>query len=160
MLSSAIGDRMQLLTQSLAAFVALLFATSGNAQAPPDFTGHWRIETDSGVQRQLDLEQKGNTLRVKTTVINSKGTRHLEVSYHIGGPETVYKGLDGDEFRSSVHWDATALVFDTVEHEDGRDLPETTTWTLSEDRNRLQVRRQTNKSGKTTDSLNTFVRRP
>jgi hypothetical protein len=55
-------------------------------------------------------------------------------------PGDLYKGLDGDEFHSSAHWNGSALVFDTVEHEGGRQIPETTVWILSEDRNNLQVK--------------------
>jgi hypothetical protein len=66
-------------------------------------------------------------------------SRHLEVAWRIGGPETVYKGLDGDEFHSSVHWHGNALVFDTVEHEGGKEIPKTTVWALSKDRNSFQV---------------------
>jgi hypothetical protein len=151
-------SRMQGLTRSVGAFVTLLFAISANGQTPPDFTGHWRRQTNAGEQRQLDIEQKGNALRVETTVTNSKGTRRLEVTYQIGGPETVYKGLDGDEFHSRAHWDGSVLVFDTVEHERGRRIPEITVWTLSEDRNSIQLKRQSTKSGK--DSSVTYVRQP
>lgn len=66
------------------------------------------------MQRRLDIEQNGKTLYVKTTVMNSKGTRRVEVKYRIGGLETVYRGLDGDGFHSSVHWIAGGLLFDTV----------------------------------------------
>jgi hypothetical protein len=133
-------------TLAQGALIALLVAISGHGQTRPDFTGHWRQTTDFGAQRQLDVEQNGNTLRVKTTVTNSKGSRHLEVRYQIGGPETTYKGLDGDEFHASVHCNGSALVFDTVEHEGGRQIPETTVWILSEDRNNLQVKRQSTRS--------------
>ena len=61
---------------------------------------------------------------MKTIITNSRGTRSLEVSYEIGGPGTTYKGLDGDEFRSSVRWDGSALFFDTIEHEGESDIPQ------------------------------------
>jgi len=150
--------RTQLLDGSVHAIIAFLFAISINGQTPPDFTGHWLQQTNAGQQRQLDIEQNGKTLRVKTALTNSKGTRQLEVTYQIGGPETVYRGLDGDEFHSRSHWDGSALVFDTVEHEGGRRIPETTVWTLSEDRNSIHVKRQSAKYGK--DSFVTYVRQP
>lgn len=151
---------MQFSAQNVGALIVLSLALSGNGQTPPDFTGHWRQQSDSGVQRRLDIEQNGKTLYVKTTVTNSKGTRQVQVKYKIGGPETVYRGFDGDEFHSSVHWIAGGLLFDTVEHEDGREIPETTVWTLSEDRNNLQVKRESAESGKTKDVLSTYVRQP
>jgi hypothetical protein len=137
--------------------LALLAGISASGQVPPDFTGHWGQNTASGVQRQLDIEQNGLTLRVKTTVTNSKGSRQLEVTWRIGGPETVYKGLDGDEFHSSVHWDGNSLVFETVESEGGNKIPETTVWTLSEDRKSFQVKRRSEGKG---ESFTTYVRQP
>lgn len=151
---------MRLSAHTVLVWTALLSAVAANGQTPPDFTGRWLQQTDAGVQRQLDVEQNGRSLVVKTTVTNSKGNRSLEVKYQIGGPATTYTGLDGDEFRSSVHWDGSALVFDTIEHEDGREIPETTRWTLAEGRDSLLVKRQSTKSGKSRDSLTTYVRQP
>jgi hypothetical protein len=149
---------MQVLARSVGAFMALFFAISANGQTPPDFTGRWRQQINAGEQRQLDIEQNGNTLRVETTVTNSKGTRHLAVTYQIGGRETVYKGLDGDKFYTRVHSDGSSLVFEAIEHEGGRRIPEKTVWTLSDDRHSLRVKRQSTKSGK--DSSVTYVRQP
>jgi len=106
----------------------------------------------------MDVEQKGSSLRVKSVVTNSAGTRTLEVKYEIGGSATTYTGLDGDEFRSAVHWDGNALVFDTIEREDASEIPQKATWTLSADSNTLQVDRQVTKSGKTMHSVTSYVR--
>src|SRR5271166_7045757 len=84
--------------RSLSALIVLFLAISISGQTPTDFTGRWRQQTNSGTQRQLEVEQKGQNLRVNTVVTNSEGTRNLEVKYDIGGPATTYKGLDGDEF--------------------------------------------------------------
>ena len=145
---------------ALSTIVVLFFAISVSGQTPPDFTGHWRQQTNSKTQRRLEVEQKGQNLRVKTAVTNSDGTRNLELKYVIGGPETSYRGLDGDEFRSSVRWDASSLVFDTVEQEGSNEIPQKAVWTLSADGNALQVDRQFSKSGKTTHSLTTYIRQP
>jgi hypothetical protein len=139
--------------------VLLFVAISLGAQTPPDFTGHWR-QTNSKTQRQLEVEQKGQNLRVKTVVTNSDGTRNLEVKYVIGGPKTTYTGLDGDEFRSSVRWESSRLVFDTLEHEGPDEIPQKAVWTLSADGNALQIDRELTKSGKTTHSLTTYSRQP
>jgi hypothetical protein len=143
----------------MSAIVLLFFAISVSGRTPPDFTGHWRQQTNSKTQRQLEVEQKGQNLRVKTSVTNSEGTRNLEVKYVIGGPQTTYTGLDGDEFHSSVRWDANSFVFDTIEHEDSNEIPQKAVWTLSAD-GALQVDRQITKSGKTTHSLTTYIRQP
>jgi hypothetical protein len=136
---------VRILARNASALI-LLLAISAYAQTPPDFTGRWQLETKAAEQRQLDVKQNGSSLRVETIVTNAKGTRRLVVTYQVGGAETIYKGLDGDEFHSRAHYDGGLLVFDTVEHEDGRKLPETTVWTLSEDRNSFQLKRQSTKS--------------
>jgi hypothetical protein len=149
---------MQVQARRVGVLVALSFGIAANGQTTPDFTGRWRQQTNAGEQRVLDIEQDGNTLRVETTVTNSKGARHLTVTYQIGGPETAYKGLDGDEFHSRVHWDGSILVFDTIEHEVGRRIAETTVWTLSDNHNSIQLRKQSTKSGK--NSSVTYIRQP
>ena len=146
--------------RALSTIVVLLFAISVSGQTTPDFTGHWRQQSDSKTQRQLEVEQKGQNLRVKTMVTDFEGTRSLEVKYVIGGPGTTYTGLDGDEFRSSVRWNASSLVFDTIEQEGSNEIPQKAVWTLSADGNTLQVDRKFTKSGKTTHSLTTYIRQP
>jgi hypothetical protein len=49
------------------------------------------------------------------------------------------------------------LVFDTVESEGGNQIPETTVWTLSEDRKSFQVERRSAGKG---ESSTTYVRQP
>jgi len=146
--------------RTASALIFLFLAISVSAQTPADFTGHWRERADSRSDRRLEVEQNGNKLRVKTVVTNSKGTRTLEVTYEIGGPETVYKGLDGDEFHSSARWDGKSLVFEIIEHERGSEIPQHTVWTLSNDRNSLLVDRRSTKSAETTHSSTTYVRQP
>jgi hypothetical protein len=109
--------------RALSAIVVLIFAISVSGQIPPDFTGHCRQQTNSKTQRQIEVEQKSQNLRVKTVVTNSEVTWNLEVEYVIGGLETTYRGLDGDEFRSSVRWDASSLVFDTIDQEGSNEIP-------------------------------------
>jgi hypothetical protein len=144
--------------RALSTIVVLFFAISVSGQSPPDFSGRWRQQANSKTQRQLEVEQRGQSLRVKTVTTNSDGTRSLEVKYVIGGPATTYRGLDGDEFRSSVHWDASSLVFDTVEREGSNEIPQKTVWTLSADGNTLQVDRETTRSGEKKHSLTTYIR--
>jgi hypothetical protein len=142
------------------ALVTLSFAVSLGGQTRPDFTGHWRQKTNSGTQRDLDVKQNGASLSVKTAVTNSQGTRSLDVNYEIGGSETNYTGMDGDQFRSSVHWDGNTLLFDIREQENGSEIPQKTVWALSQDGNTLQVDRTMTKSGRTSHSLSTYTRQP
>jgi hypothetical protein len=151
-------DHLRFRLRILRVVIVLFLAVSLSGQTRPDFTGHWRQQTGSKTQRQLDVEQKGQSLSVKTVVTNPDGTRILEVKYVIGGPETTYKGLDGDGFRSSARWDGSSVVFDTIEQEDSNEIPQKMVWTLSADGKALQVDKQVTKSGKTRHSLTTYVR--
>jgi hypothetical protein len=144
--------------RNASAVILLFLAVSVSGQAPADFTGHWLQETNSRTQRHLDVEQDGQKLHVKTMVTDSQGTRLLDVTYEIGGRETTYTGLDGDEFHSSVRWDGTTLVFDIIEREGESKIPQKTVWTLSEDNNTLQADRRLTKSGETKHSLTQYVR--
>jgi hypothetical protein len=143
----------------LIAIVFWFAAIAAFGRTTPDFTGHWREQTNSKVQRELEVKQKGQNLRVKTVVTNSSGTRNLEVKYAIGGPATIYKGLDSDEFHTSVRWDTSNLIFDTIEHEGLIEIPQKAVWTLSADGNTLQVDRQITRAGKTTQSSTSYLRK-
>ena len=149
---------MQAFGKIIGALTLLFFAICAGGQSSPNFTGHWQQQTNSATQRQLEIEQNGNNLLVRTININSQGTKRLEVKYEIGGPPTSYTALDGDEFRSSVHWDSGTLVFDITEHEGGKDIPQKTVWTLSADGNTIQVDRESTKTVKPTHSLTTYIR--
>jgi len=75
----------------------------------------------------MDVELAGSVLKVH---MEANRGRKLDVSYHLGGPETVYTGLDGDEFHSKAKLSGDEIVFTVVEHEDGKLIPYTETWTL------------------------------
>jgi len=140
------------------ASILITLAIPLGGQTVSDFAGHWRQLASSRIQRQLEVEQSGNSLRVKTEVIGSKETRELEVKYEIGGPKVSYTGLDGDSFSTAVHWEGRSLVFETTERESGSDIPQKVVWTLSEDGKTLHVDRSITKSGKTTNSQSTYTR--
>jgi hypothetical protein len=110
----------------------------------------------------LPFPSAGRPRLISLDIGDSKQTRkrNVEVQYVIGGLETTYRGLDGDEFRSSVRWDTSSLVFDTIEQEGSSEIPQKAVWTLSADGHALQVDRQFTKSGKRTHSLTTYIRRP
>jgi hypothetical protein len=149
---------MQAVVKNMGALAVLFLAICSSGQPSTDFTGHWQQETNSATQRQLEIEQNGNSLLVRTIITNSQGARRLEVKYEIGGPPTAYTGLDGDQFRSSVHWDGGALVFEIIEHESGNEVHQKAVWTLLPDRSKLQVERDVTKSGNTTHSSTTYGR--
>jgi hypothetical protein len=96
--------------------------------------GHWQQNNQRSVPARnkssslrMDVELAGSELRVH---MDANGGRKLDVTYKMGGPETVYTGTDGDEFHSQAKWSGDEIVFTVVEHEDGKLLPYTETWTL------------------------------
>jgi hypothetical protein len=59
-------------------FCFLLFPSAGG---PSLISLDWRQQTSSKTQRQFEVEQKGQNLRVKTVATNSDGTSRLEPKY-------------------------------------------------------------------------------
>jgi hypothetical protein len=119
--------------------VLLLFHPSPflGAEMPVDFSGVWQQDVSRSVPqrkskgaREMKIQQIGRILTIKITTNTNKGTQSLDLKYEIGGQELIYTGLDGDEFHTKVRWDGESLVFDTVEHERGRQIMSKQTWTL------------------------------
>lgn len=86
----------------------------------------------------MRVEIDGLALRVHIDTAGSRGERSLDLKYEIGGKELVYRGLDGDEYHSKVNWSGNSLFFTTVEHEAGRQIHSTETWTVIEAGKTLQ----------------------
>lgn len=133
------------------------------AQRLFDFSGSWQQDVSRSVpprksqrSRELTIRQTGPTLAVKTTTENREGRRTLDLKYEIGGQELVYVGLDGDEFHTKVHWDGESLVFDTIEHERGKEIVSKQTWTLAEDGKVLREVKQFTEAGEPAESVAIF----
>jgi len=58
--------------------------------------------------------------------------------YTTDGRVSISTGADGDEFHTAVIWKDSSLVFSIEEHEDGRILRSTETWSLIENGTTLQ----------------------
>jgi hypothetical protein len=130
----------KLLALGWALSVSLVFHPSPffGAEMPVDFSGVWQQDVSRSVPqrkskgaREMKIQQIGRMLAIKITANTNKGTRTLDLKYEIGGQELIYTGLDGDEFHTKVRWDGASLVFDTVEHERGRQIMSNQTWTLA-----------------------------
>lgn len=96
-----------------------------SAQSPRDFAGEWQ---QTGVKNySMTVGVDGNEVRVHVT--SARG--HLDVLYQIGGKETVYTGLDGDEFHSRLTFEDAQFVFRIVEHERGEEIQSKEVWSLT-----------------------------
>jgi negative regulator of sigma E activity len=117
----------------------LSFSAIAWSQDKPNFSGTWKqnMEKSSTKSSWLKsyvnkIEQTDTTLKVTTTTVGDRGERTYDRTYTIGKEETS-KGSDGDEFTTTVKFDKSSLMFDTVEKERGTNLTSHETWTLSPD---------------------------
>jgi hypothetical protein len=117
---------------------------TARAQTVPDFSGTWQQDKDRCQPRRggdvtllVDLQEP--QLTVETNIArNGNPFRHAVQKYITNGTVSVSTGADGDEFHTSVVRDGSRLVFTIEEHEDGRILLSTETWSLIENGATLQ----------------------
>ncbi len=116
----------------------------GWAQAAPDFSGIWKQDNDRCVPKRsgnvtLHIEHRDPELTIETSVArDSAKVRRAVQKYTTDGRASVSTGADGDEFHTAVAWKGSSLVFSIEEHEDGRILLSTETWSLIENGATLQ----------------------
>ena len=144
--------------------LALLSSPGVHPQISPDFSGIWQQDVsrsvpqrDSKRTRELTIRQTGQMLTVKITQTGSH-PGSLDLKYNIGGQELVYTGLDGDEFHTKVHQDGASLVFETIEHERGKQFVSKQTWTLVDSGKTLQEVKQGGEAGKAAESVTIYNR--
>ena len=131
--------------------LVLLMVSSGiSAQPNPDFSGTWKLSGDRSLPKRsgnvtlrIDQDQHDSQLSVETTILRDAGVpRHAVQHYTTDGKVSVSTGADGDEFHASIVRDADRLIFSVEEHEDGRIILSTETWTLIEKGAALQRDRE------------------
>ncbi len=124
--------------------LALLQAAASPAAA--DWSGHWQENNQRSVPPprskvhvfRMNVDLQGSSLHVHSIVNNGHGERELDLTYELGGKEIVYTGTDGDECHSKAQLAGDEIVFTVVEHERGRLIPFTETWTLLDGGKSLQ----------------------
>lgn len=116
----------------LSAAIAWPLAAPGET----DFSGTWRQDGARSLPPRsgdvtLRIEHRDPALTVETTILDAAhGRRHAVQRYTTDGRESVTTGADGDRFQTVVIRDHDELVFTIVEHEDGRVIHSTETWSL------------------------------
>jgi hypothetical protein len=134
--------------------VVMWAQTAANFAA--NFFGTWKQSNERCIPKRtgdvtLRIDHRYPRLTVETTILRgSAPARHAVQSYSTDGKVSVSTGADGDEFHTSVSWRGPSLVFAVEEHEDGRILPSTETWTLIENGTVLQRVRQRSDSSSET----------
>ncbi|HLI76879.1 MAG TPA: hypothetical protein VKV02_08030 [Acidobacteriaceae bacterium] len=120
-----------------ALWLHILPATAQGAK--PDFSGTWKKDNAQSTSIRpgtvtMKIEQHDPQLKVEMIVARPMDPERRSVQdYTTDGKESVSTGADGDKFYTKVVWQNGALVFNVEEHEDGRVLHSTETWTLSPD---------------------------
>jgi len=127
----------------LIALVVSAIMIAAWAQATPNFSGLWKQDNDRcqpkrGGDVTLRIEQEGPNLTVESSISHGSNSRHAVQKYTTDGEVSVSTGADGDEFHTSIVWDGQNLVFSIEEHEEGRILRSTETWSLIENGATLQ----------------------
>lgn len=118
------------------------------SQTVPDFSGMWKQDNDRCQPKRsgdvtLHIEHHNPELTVETSISHgSQISGHAVQKYTTDGKGSVSTGADGDEFRTSVVWKDSSLVFAIEEHEDGRILHSQETWSLIENGATLQRTRE------------------
>ncbi len=121
--------------------LTLTLALAAPAQTKPDFSGTWKqnnekstFRSDSTIQSYTNkIEHQDPRLKVTTVRTGPRGESTFERSYTTDGKEQKTTDREGDEFKSSVKWEGSTLVFETVEKERGNTITTRETWTLSAD---------------------------
>jgi hypothetical protein len=137
-------------------FLLFLFLCSTTlfAQSKPDFSGVWQQDNAHSVPARfgevtLRIAHQDPELSVETTILRTgRAEQHAVQRYTTDGKPSTSIGADGDSFVTRIVWNEDALVFSIVEHEDGRTIESSETWSISDQGDTLKrVRRNSKAEG-------------
>jgi hypothetical protein len=126
--------------------VATLAALAFSAAATPNFSGHWKLNTEKSKldepyreERTIDHKDPELTVSLKASIEGEE--EESTAKYRTDGKETRNM-IDGDPLFTHAHWDGDALVFESqiVSDTDTTELHDR--WTLSADGKLLTVARK------------------
>ncbi len=118
---------------------ALLVTPAGICAPPnPNFSGTWKQSNERCMPKRsgdvvLRIDHHDPEISVETTAQRASAPpRHALQRYTTDGRTSVSTGADGDQFRTSIVWKGQSLIFSVEEHEDGRVILSSESWTLIE----------------------------
>ena len=134
-----------MLTTSLRT-LATLVALGFSAAASPNFSGHWKLNTeksklDEPYQEERTIDHKDPELTVSLKATADGEAEESTAKYRTDGKETRNL-IDGDPLFTTAHWDGDALVFDSQLVSDTETVEQHDRWTLSRDGKLLTVARK------------------
>jgi len=102
----------------LPAFVALGLAAASIAQAAPDFSGAWELNTSKGknigmmaaVKETIVVKQTADTLTVESSSTFQGNTTKRTVTYDLKGNPVENEGAMGGRAETLARWDGGKLV--------------------------------------------------
>jgi hypothetical protein len=137
----------------LAGFLALALAASVSAQAKPNFSGAWKVNTsksDFGPMpapqtASLKIGHEDPNLKVSVSQTSDRGEFSYDAAYTTDGKESTNTIRD-NPIKSVVKWDGDTLTFDTKASFAGNEVTIKDKWMLSEDGKIITVERQLSSS--------------
>ncbi len=124
--------------------VALALAGTAFAQAKPDFSGTWALDTAKsdqggmggrgGMGGPMTIKQTANEL----TIERKMGENTMSSTYKLDGSESVNKTMRG-ESKSTAKWDGSKLAIKTSMETPNGTFESTSTYSLSADGKELTV---------------------
>jgi hypothetical protein len=131
------------------ALLALTVAGVGAAQEPPDFSGHWELNTKKGenlgmvaaIQETLVISQTAEQLTIDFTDVFQGKTSTRQVNYDLAGETVANFAAMGDPSETASKWvDDTLVTTWTSEGAvAGTQVVRTETRSLSEDADEMTV---------------------
>jgi hypothetical protein len=132
-------------------------ATTLFAQSKPDFSGVWQQDNAHSLPARsgevtLRIVHHDPELSVETTILRTGHAKeHAVQRYTTDGKQSTSTGADGDSFVTGIVWSKNTLIFSIVEHEDGRTIESSETWSISDQGDILKrVRRSSKAEGQQT----------
>jgi hypothetical protein len=126
--------------------IATLAALAFPAAATPNFSGHWKLNTeksklDEPYQEERTIDHKDPELTVSSKASVDGEDEESTIKYRTDGQRTRNM-IDGDPLFTTAHWDGDVLVFDSelISDTDTTELHDR--WTLSADGKHLTVSRK------------------
>ncbi len=118
----------------------LLLAMAALAQAKPNFTGDWKLNSEKSDfgpmpppdSMSLKIDHEDPNLKVATTQSGAQGEMSYEAKYTTDGKEST-NTIGPMEAKSIANWEGDNLLINTKLAGNGMDLELKSKWTLSED---------------------------
>ncbi|HSS20379.1 MAG TPA: hypothetical protein VLL54_09920 [Pyrinomonadaceae bacterium] len=139
---------MQAKIRRLLCLSLIVVSISSVAIAAVELSGTWKLNIEKssfgGLSvpsgRTFNITQRGTMLKIEVTDKTPSGERTQVLECTTDGAKCV-NNVRGQEFRSTVHWEGSELVFETEGSLDGSEFRAVDQWTISEDGKTITINR-------------------